>query len=132
LWLEYHAGLADKVGRRTISVPGNKLSLTLLEPLRVTAHIIPWNYPLLVMVRSVAPALALGNTVVAKPAEQTPLSALYFARLAEEAGNALATNSPSPAGRRGSATDSRDSVAASVRTDWYGYLDSVGLRAPLA
>jgi acyl-CoA reductase-like NAD-dependent aldehyde dehydrogenase len=86
LWLEYHAGLSDKVGGRTIPVPGNKLSFTLLEPLGVTAHIVPWNYPLLVMVRSVAPALALGNTVVIKPAEQTPLSALYFARLADEAG----------------------------------------------
>jgi acyl-CoA reductase-like NAD-dependent aldehyde dehydrogenase len=86
LWLEYHAGLADKVGGRTIPVPGNKLSFTLLEPLGVTAHIVPWNYPLLVLVRSVAPALALGNTVVVKPAEQTPLSALYFASLTEEAG----------------------------------------------
>jgi len=45
LWLEYHAGLADKVGGRTIPVPGNKLSFTLLEPLGVTAHIVPWNYP---------------------------------------------------------------------------------------
>lgn len=47
LWLEYWAGLADKVGGRTIEVPGNKLSFTLLEPLGVTGHIIPWNYPLL-------------------------------------------------------------------------------------
>ena len=86
LWLDYFAGLANIVGGRTIPVPGDKLSFTLLEPLGVTAHIIPWNYPLLVMVRSVAPALAFGNTVVVKPAEQTPLSALYFARLTEEAG----------------------------------------------
>ncbi|MGH3555990.1 MAG: aldehyde dehydrogenase family protein [Mycobacterium sp.] len=86
LWLQYHAGLADKVGGRTIPVPGNKLSFTLLEPLGVTAHIVPWNYPLLVTVRSVAPALALGNTVVIKPAEQTPLSALYLAALTEQAG----------------------------------------------
>ncbi|MGH3628122.1 MAG: aldehyde dehydrogenase family protein, partial [Sciscionella sp.] len=47
LWLDYFAGLADKVGGRTIAVPGNKLSFTLLEPLGVTAHIVPWNYPLL-------------------------------------------------------------------------------------
>ncbi|MDO8309058.1 MAG: aldehyde dehydrogenase family protein [Actinomycetota bacterium] len=86
LWLDYHAGLANIVGGRTIPVPGDKLSFTLLEPLGVTAHIVPWNYPLLVMARSIAPALALGNTVVVKPAEQTPLTALYFARLVEEAG----------------------------------------------
>jgi aldehyde dehydrogenase (NAD+) len=86
LWLEYWAGAADKVGGRTITVPGNKLSLTLLEPLGVTAHIIPWNYPLLILVRSIAPALALGNTCVVKPAEDTSLSALKFAELVHEAG----------------------------------------------
>ncbi|MCI4675844.1 aldehyde dehydrogenase family protein [Candidatus Mycolicibacterium alkanivorans] len=86
LWLEYWAGAADKVGGRTIAVPGNKISFTLLEPLGVTAHIIPWNYPLLILVRSVAPALALGNTCVVKPAEDTSLSALKFAELVQEAG----------------------------------------------
>ncbi len=86
LWLEYFAGLADKVGGRTIEVPGNKLDFTLLEPLGVTAHIVPWNYPLLILVRSTAPALALGNTCVVKPAEQTSLSALRFAELVQEAG----------------------------------------------
>lgn len=86
LWLDYWVGMADKVNGRTITVPGNKLSLTVLEPLGVTAHIVPWNYPLLVMVRSIAPALALGNTCVVKPAEDTSLSALKFAELVEEAG----------------------------------------------
>ncbi len=86
LWLDYHAGLADKAGGRTINVPGGQLDFTLLEPLGVTAHIVPWNYPFLVAVRSVAPALALGNTVVMKPAEETPLSALKFAELCEQAG----------------------------------------------
>ncbi|WP_208822579.1 aldehyde dehydrogenase family protein [Pseudonocardia alni] len=86
LWLDYWASLADKVGGRTIEVPGNKLSFTLLEPLGVTAHIVPWNYPLLIMVRSCAPALALGNTCVVKPAEDTSLSALKFAELVKEAG----------------------------------------------
>ncbi|MDV3125346.1 aldehyde dehydrogenase family protein [Mycobacterium sp. 21AC1] len=86
MWLEYWAGAADKVGGRTIEVPGNKLSLTLLEPLGVTAHIVPWNYPLLILVRSVAPALALGNTCVVKPAEDTSLSALKFAELVHAAG----------------------------------------------
>jgi acyl-CoA reductase-like NAD-dependent aldehyde dehydrogenase len=86
LWLDYWAGLADKVGGRTIQVPGNKLSFTVLEPLGVTAHIVPWNYPLLILVRSCAPALALGNTCVVKPAEDTSLSALKFAELVAEAG----------------------------------------------
>jgi acyl-CoA reductase-like NAD-dependent aldehyde dehydrogenase len=86
LWLDYWASLADKVGGRTIEVPGNKLSFTILEPLGVTAHIVPWNYPLLILVRSCAPALALGNTCVVKPAEDTSLSALKFAELVAEAG----------------------------------------------
>ncbi|MGH8933346.1 MAG: aldehyde dehydrogenase family protein [Egibacteraceae bacterium] len=86
LWLDYHAGLADKYGGRTISVPGNRMSFTILEPLGVTGHIVPWNYPLLVLLRSVAPALAMGNTVVVKPAEETPLTAVKFAELCEEAG----------------------------------------------
>jgi aldehyde dehydrogenase (NAD+) len=86
LWLDYHAGLADKVGGRTIPVPGNRLDLTLLEPLGVTGHIIPWNYPFLLVARSVAPALAMGNTVVMKPAEETSLTALKFAELFERAG----------------------------------------------
>jgi acyl-CoA reductase-like NAD-dependent aldehyde dehydrogenase len=86
LWLDYHAGLADKVGGRTIPVPGNRLDFTLLEPLGVTGHIIPWNYPFLLVARSVAPALAMGNTVVMKPAEETSLTALKFAELFERAG----------------------------------------------
>lgn len=86
LWMDYFAGLADKIGGRTIPVPGNRIDFTLREPLGVTAHIVPWNYPLLIVARSVAPALAMGNTVVIKPAEETPLSALKFAELCGEAG----------------------------------------------
>jgi acyl-CoA reductase-like NAD-dependent aldehyde dehydrogenase len=84
--LEYFAGLADKVEGETIPVPGARLDYTIREPLGVTVHIAPWNYPLLLAVRSVAPALASGNAVVLKPASLTPLSALAFARLATEAG----------------------------------------------
>jgi acyl-CoA reductase-like NAD-dependent aldehyde dehydrogenase len=86
LWFDYHAGLADKVGGRTIPLPGNRLDFTLLEPLGVTGHIIPWNYPFLLIARSVAPALAMGNTVVIKPAEETSLTAFKFAELCEQAG----------------------------------------------
>jgi aldehyde dehydrogenase (NAD+) len=84
--LEYFAGLADKVEGETIPVPGPRLDYTLREPLGVTVHIAPWNYPLLLSVRSVAPALAAGNSVVLKPASLTPLTAVAFARLAKEAG----------------------------------------------
>jgi len=84
--LEYVAGLADKIEGETIPVPGSRLDYTLREPLGVTVHIAPWNYPLLLAVRSVAPALAAGNAVVLKPASLTPLTALKFARLAKESG----------------------------------------------
>jgi aldehyde dehydrogenase (NAD+) len=84
--LEYVAGLADKVEGETIPVPGARLDYTVREPLGVTVHIAPWNYPLLLSVRSVAPALAAGNAVVLKPASLTPLTAIALARLAHEAG----------------------------------------------
>jgi aldehyde dehydrogenase (NAD+) len=84
--LEYFAGLADKVEGETIPVPGPRFDFTLREPLGVTVHIAPWNYPLLLSVRSLAPALAAGNAAVLKPATLTPLTALAFARLAKDAG----------------------------------------------
>ena len=84
--LEYFAGLADKVEGESVPVPGPRLNYTLREPLGVTVHISPWNYPLLLAVRSVAPALAAGNAVVLKPASLTPLTAIAFARLARDAG----------------------------------------------
>jgi aldehyde dehydrogenase (NAD+) len=84
--LEYFAGAADKVEGETIPVPGPRFDYTVREPLGVTVHIAPWNYPLLLSVRSVAPALAAGNAVVLKPASLTPLTAIAFARLAKEAG----------------------------------------------
>lgn len=83
---EYFAGLADKIQGSTIPVPGNRLDYTLKEPLGVTAHVVPWNYPLAMAARSIAPALAAGNTVVAKPASWTPLTLLKFAELCKEAG----------------------------------------------
>ncbi len=83
---EYVAGLADKVEGSTIPVPGSRLNYTLREPLGVTVHIAPWNYPLLLAMRSVAPALAAGNAVVLKPASLTPLTAFRLARLAKAAG----------------------------------------------
>ncbi|MCI4330934.1 MAG: aldehyde dehydrogenase family protein [Thermoplasmata archaeon] len=84
--LEYIAGLADKIEGETIPVPGPRFDYTVREPMGVTVHIAPWNYPLLLAMRSVAPALAAGNAVVLKPASLTPLTALRCARVALEAG----------------------------------------------
>ncbi len=84
--LEYWAGLADKIQGETIPVPGNRLNYTVRQPVGVTLHIAPWNYPLTLAVRGIAPALAAGNTVVLKPAQITPLTALKFGELAERAG----------------------------------------------
>ncbi|MYG80914.1 MAG: aldehyde dehydrogenase family protein [Gemmatimonadetes bacterium] len=84
--LRYYAGLADKVQGDTIQVPGPFLNYTLREPVGVVGAIIPWNFPLSMAAWKVAPALACGNTVVLKPAEQTPLTALRFGELAAEAG----------------------------------------------
>ncbi|MFZ1023851.1 MAG: aldehyde dehydrogenase family protein [Thermoplasmata archaeon] len=83
---EYFAGLADKIQGETIPVPGSRFDYTIREPLGVTVHIAPWNYPLLLACRSIAPALAAGNSVVLKPASLTPLTALSLARLARPAG----------------------------------------------
>lgn len=65
---------------------GNLVSMTRKEPIGVVGQIIPWNYPFLMLIWKWAPALATGCTIVLKPAEQTPLSALYVAALAKEAG----------------------------------------------
>ncbi len=85
-YFEYYGGAADKVHGETIPFQQGYTVLTVYEPIGVTGHIIPWNYPMQMMGRSVAPALAMGNAVVLKPAEDTSLSALHVARLAEEAG----------------------------------------------
>ncbi|HZD01146.1 MAG TPA: aldehyde dehydrogenase family protein [Actinomycetes bacterium] len=80
-YFRYYAGAADKIHGETIPLGPDYLDFTLREPLGVTAHIVPWNAPLNMVGRSVAPALAAGNTAVVKPATQTPLSALRLARL---------------------------------------------------
>jgi aldehyde dehydrogenase (NAD+) len=83
---EYYAGWADKVMGETIPVKGNYLTYTLREPVGVVAAIVPWNFPLLLAAWKIAPALACGNTVILKPASQTPLTALALGALAIEAG----------------------------------------------
>jgi aldehyde dehydrogenase (NAD+) len=85
-YFEYYAGIADKLEGGTIPLGPDYISLTLFEPVGVTAHIIPWNFPLVTTARGVAPALAAGNTAVVKPATQTPLTAMALGRLLQEAG----------------------------------------------
>jgi acyl-CoA reductase-like NAD-dependent aldehyde dehydrogenase len=82
----YYAGWADKLCGETIPADPDYFSYTLREPLGVIGAITPWNFPLLLAAQKVAPALAAGNTVVLKPAEQTPLTALRLAELTAEAG----------------------------------------------
>src|SRR5437868_2086483 len=83
---EYFAGYATKIEGETIPVPGRMFNYTLREPLGVCGQIIPWNFPLLMAAWKLAPALAAGNTVVLKPAEQTPVGAMELAKLIQEAG----------------------------------------------
>lgn len=82
----YFAGWADKIQGKTIPVTGNYFTYTRHEPVGVVGQIIPWNFPLLMQAWKLGPALACGNTVVMKPAEQTPLSALRVGELIVEAG----------------------------------------------
>ena len=83
---EYFAGWATKIEGETIPVPGRMFNYTLREPLGVCGQIIPWNFPLLMAAWKLAPALAAGNTVVLKPAEQTPVTAMELGRLIQEVG----------------------------------------------
>ncbi|XP_052739396.1 aldehyde dehydrogenase X, mitochondrial [Bicyclus anynana] len=84
--LRYYAGKADKILGNTIPADGEVMSMTIKEPVGVCAQIIPWNYPIPMMSWKIAPALAAGCTIIVKPAEQTPLTALAVAALIKEAG----------------------------------------------
>ncbi|XP_056379145.1 aldehyde dehydrogenase 1A1 [Hyla sarda] len=84
--LRYYAGWTDKNHGRTVPMDGDYFSFTRHEPVGVCGQIIPWNFPLVMFSWKIAPALCNGNTVVIKPAEQTPLTALYMGSLIIEAG----------------------------------------------
>jgi aldehyde dehydrogenase (NAD+) len=84
--LRYYAGWADKIEGRTVPVRGSFLSYTLRQPVGVVGQIIPWNFPLLMLAWKWGPALACGNTIVMKPAEQTPLTAMRLGEMAQEVG----------------------------------------------
>src|SRR5437660_55870 len=85
-YFEFFAGVADKVFGSSIPLGKGFVDFTLREPLGVSAQIIPWNYPLRLASRGIAPALACGNAVVAKPAAEAGLSVIRLAELAVEAG----------------------------------------------
>lgn len=84
--LRYYGGWADKIHGQTIDTNSETLVYTRHEPIGVCGQIIPWNFPIMMWAWKIGPAFATGNTVVMKPAEQTPLSALYAAKLVKEAG----------------------------------------------
>lgn len=83
---EYYAGAADKLDGRSVNLGNGNAAFTVREPVGVTAHIVPWNYPTSTFVRSIAPALAAGCSAVVKPAETTPFTALMIAELLVRAG----------------------------------------------
>jgi acyl-CoA reductase-like NAD-dependent aldehyde dehydrogenase len=85
-YCEYYAGVADKILGETIPVAPGILDYTLREPMGVSAQIVPWNYPIQLALRGSAPALAAGNAVVLKPAEDTPITAVKVAEIVQEAG----------------------------------------------
>src|SRR5579859_2714221 len=84
--LRYYAGLATKIHGETVNTFETAFTYTLREPVGVVGLIVPWNFPLLLASWKVGPALACGNTLVLKPAEQTPLTTLKFGELVSEAG----------------------------------------------
>jgi aldehyde dehydrogenase (NAD+) len=85
-YLEFYGGAADKVMGETIPFANGYTAFSIREPHGVTAHIVPWNYPMQIIGRSVGAALAMGNACVLKPAEEACLTALAFARIADQAG----------------------------------------------
>jgi len=85
-YLEFYGGAADKVHGQTLPFQNGYTALTLREPHGVTGHIVPWNYPMQIVGRSVGAALAMGNACVLKPAEEACLTVLAFARIAQDAG----------------------------------------------
>jgi coniferyl-aldehyde dehydrogenase len=82
--LRYYAGAADKIHGEVLKPARELHAYTLMEPIGVVGHIIPWNFPSTMFAAKVAPSLAAGCTMVLKPAEQTPLSALFYAHLAKK------------------------------------------------
>ncbi|MDQ1605954.1 MAG: aldehyde dehydrogenase [Microbacteriaceae bacterium] len=85
-YFDFYASVVETFYGTTIPLNDDTLIFTRWEPHGVTAHVVPWNYPLQILARSIAPSLAMGNGCVLKPSEETPLTALHLAELALEAG----------------------------------------------
>ena len=85
-YFHFYAGIADKIYGETIPIDGKSFAFTLREPLGVTAHILPWNYPMQIGCRTIATSLAAANACVVKPAEEAPLTISLLATVALEAG----------------------------------------------
>ncbi|MEX0303812.1 MAG: aldehyde dehydrogenase family protein [Leisingera sp.] len=111
-YFRFYAGACDKLNGESIPLGPDQTAFTVLEPIGVTAHILPWNYPISTLARGVAPALAAGAIVVAKPSELTPLTTILTAELASEAGlPSGALNVVTGAGEIGAALASHRDVA---------------------
>src|SRR4051812_14190070 len=110
-YCEFYAGACDKVHGQTLPFANGYTALTLREPHGVTGHIVPWNYPMQIVGRSVGAALAMGNACVLKPAEEACLTVLAFARIAEEAGLPAGAPHPPPRPR----AESRAALAGPPR-----------------
>lgn len=119
----YYTGWADKLEGESIPVPGDRIDYTRREPVGVTGHIVPWNYPFQLAGRSIAPALACGNSVVVKPSSTTPLSALYYAKAAEKAGLPDGVFNVIP----GSGSVAGDALAAHSLVDHVAFTGSTGV-----
>ncbi len=85
-YFEFFAGIADKIMGNTIPLGPGFLDYTVREPIGVSAQIVPWNYPMQIGARGVAPAIAAGCTVVLKPAEDAPMTAIRLGEIALECG----------------------------------------------
>lgn len=109
----FYAGVADKVRGDTIPTPTNRFNYTRRVPYGVTAHVVPWNYPLLLGSRGVAAALATGNTVVAKPPSHAPLSTMwYLSVLDDELPDGVVNAVPGPGSAVGAALSEHEAVDA--------------------
>ncbi|WP_255198219.1 aldehyde dehydrogenase family protein [Halorarius litoreus] len=106
----FYAGVVDKVRGDTVPTPSSRLNYTKRVPYGVTAHVVPWNYPLLLGSRGIAAALATGNTAVVKPPSQAPLSTMWYGQLlVEELPDGVVNFVPGPGSEVGATlTESRD------------------------
>lgn len=126
-YMEYYAGAADKVHGETLPYLDGYTVYTLREPHGVTGHIVPWNYPMQIIGRSVGAALTMGNACVLKPAEEACLSALMFAEIAHEAGLPEGALNVVP----GLGEEAGAALAAHPRVNHISFTGSVGVGAKI-